>query len=164
MDDLCQSGWVGLLEGMKTNVLANDTYQYTSVLRSIKRESCKFWFAFDVPEKILRKFRKIFVYLKMGNSLDAILIRLKITEEEWEIISALLTRSNINHPILTHKNENILFILEDILSISSLTDTEKRIIIARLNQTTDALNMCRTTIWKHLQNIRYKLAGSGYGI
>ena len=78
-DDLCQSGWVGLLESMKTSDVANDTYQYTSVLRHIKRESCKFWFVFDVPEKILRKFRRIFLYLKRGDSLDTILVRLKIT-------------------------------------------------------------------------------------
>lgn len=168
-NDLSQTGWVGFIQAIKKQPSINNSfhpYAFIVIARAIRREGLSSIGILQAPHRIRREVAQVYVRLNDGEALGVILEDLDISDSEWVILKRLLNKHKFlgssRHPSV-EAHSDFLFILKDILGIPTLTNLEKRIILARVNNDQESLNMSRTTIWKHLQIIRSKLARGGYG-
>lgn len=167
-EDFSQDSWLGILEAVDQDSCFENLsrpYIYTILLRQAKRSRLRSIGILKVPDKTRAVIEKIRIDLKKGIDLNEILNRLDISDKEWGNLKGLLESHRIPHKYphpSINAHTDFAFILRDILAIPTLTDFEKRIILAKVNRDRDSLDVSRTTIWKYTKNIRRKLAKGGY--
>lgn len=167
-DDLVQAGWIGFLKAAKIHGYIDSSlrpYVFTAIARNIKKAGLESTGILQAPHRIKKIIVQICTRLKDGENIRLILSDLGISNDKWKVIQILLKQYTLvkksKCPIVDIHSD-FSFILKDILDIPTLTDIEKRIILARINNNQESLNMSRTTIWKYLQTIRSKLARGSY--
>jgi DNA-directed RNA polymerase specialized sigma subunit len=167
-EDLIQEGWLSLINASSNNKNLTNLprpYIYAIIVRSIRQASLQSISILKSSYEVKRTAFNIYIRLKNGENLSSILKDLKISNNQWDSIKGLLKKhellSKIKHPTINFCLDS-QFILKDILSIPTLTKMEREIILAKINNKQSSLKISRTTMWKHLGNIKKKLRESGY--
>jgi DNA-directed RNA polymerase specialized sigma subunit len=167
VEDYIQIGYIALWKAQEKWEEAKSNVKFESfamllIARDIRKEAIRSTCVASASYKTKVMAAKIRSDLSKGIREDKIANQLGIDKRQWELMRGLFSFCPDQRVLekIEDKNESTYCALGDILSIDSLTDEEREIIVARFND--QDLDIPRTSLWRKMKAIRDKLAKNGY--
>jgi len=167
VEDYIQIGYIALWKATeKWDASKNggkfESFAMLLIARDIRKEAIRSTCVASASYKTKVLAAKIRSDLSKGIREDKIASQLGVNRHQWELMRGLFSFCPDQRILekIEDGDESAYCVLGDILSIKSLTDEEREIIIARFNN--QDLDIPRTSLWRKMKMIRDKLAKSGY--